>query len=308
MSNTLQYSTIFQQELDKQMIAEATSGWMEVNADQVIYNGGAEVKVPSINLQGLGDYDRDKGFVGGAVTLAYQTLTMTQDRGRTFHLDAMDVNETNFVASAGNVMGEFQRLHIAPEIDAYRYSKIAALAIDGQKATGGYTPAKSDILTKLLADITAVQDEIGESEQLVISLSYTVANLLSTNDEVKRRIDVVDFVQGGVTTKVRALDGIPLFRVPSARLRTEYLFRDGETSGQEAGGFAPTAEAKDINWMITARHAPIAVSKTDKVRIFTPDENQKADAWKIDFRKYHDLWIPKNKLKSVYVNVKQALD
>ncbi|MDU5141071.1 MAG: hypothetical protein E6230_02640 [Paenibacillus dendritiformis] len=307
MANKLQYASIFQSELDKQLVAEATSGWMEPNAAQLIYNGGAEVKVPSIVMEGLGDYDRNKGFVDGAITLTYQTMTMTQDRGRTFSLDAMDVDETNFVAAAGTIMGEFQREHIAPEIDAYRYSRIASLAMANDRASGGYTPSKASIFSTLLNDIATVQDVVGESVKLVISLSYKVANILSLNDEVKRRIDVVDFVQGGVTTKVQALDGIPIRRVPSARMKTEYLFRDGETEGQEAGGFAPTEKAKDINWLITARNAPIAVSKTDIVRVFDPETNQKANAWKIDFRKYHDLWIPTNKLQGVFANIQQEL-
>ena len=51
---------------------------------------------------------------------------MTQDRGRSFNLDAMDVNESNFIATAGNVMGEFQRTKVVPEIDAYRISKLAS--------------------------------------------------------------------------------------------------------------------------------------------------------------------------------------
>jgi len=307
MANTLAYSTIFQQELDKQLVHEATSGWMEPNAEQLIYNGGAEVKVPSITMQGLGDYDRNEGFVGGAVTLTYQTLTMTQDRGRTFSLDAMDVDETNFVASAGNVMGEFQRAHIAPELDAYRYSKIATLAIDGSRASGGYTPANASVLSTLLGDIAAVQEVVGESVQLVISVSYAVATILSLNSEVQKKLDVVDFVQGGITTKVKALDGNPIRRVPAARLKTAYQFRDGESSGQEAGGFVAAAGAKDINWLITARNAPIAVSKTDVVRVFDPTANQKANAWKIDFRKYHDLWIATNKMPAIFANIRQAL-
>ena len=32
MANTLAYAQIFQQELDKQVVAGATSGWMEANA------------------------------------------------------------------------------------------------------------------------------------------------------------------------------------------------------------------------------------------------------------------------------------
>lgn len=102
---------------------------MELNSNMVKYNGGNEVKLPSILMDGLGDYDRTTGFVDGDVTLTWQTHTLTQDRGRTFSLDAMDVDETNFVATAGVVMGEFQRTMVIPEIDAYRYSKLATLAI-----------------------------------------------------------------------------------------------------------------------------------------------------------------------------------
>ena len=99
-----------------------------------ICNGGAEVKIPKMSVQGMGDYDRDNGYQQGGVTLEYETRKMTQDRGRKFHLDAMDVNETNFVATASSVMGEFQRVHVVPEIDAYRISKLATDTITAKKA------------------------------------------------------------------------------------------------------------------------------------------------------------------------------
>ena len=116
--NTLEMAKIFQQSLDKQMLVGATSGWMETNAAQVKYNGGDTVRMPKITVGGLAKYDRDKGFNQGSVTLTYDDYKLTQDRGRTFQLDAMDVDESNFVASAGNVMGEFQRLQVIPEVDA----------------------------------------------------------------------------------------------------------------------------------------------------------------------------------------------
>ena len=52
--------------------------------------------------------------------------------------------------------------------------------------------------------------------------------------------------------------------------------------------------------------APRAVSRTDKVRIFDPETFQKKRAWATDYRKYHDLWIPDNKLTAMWVNIKQA--
>ena len=132
--NTLATATLFMNTLDKVAIREAVTGWMDANAGQVIYNGGAEVKIPKMSVQGLGDYDRDNGYQQGGVTLEYETRKMTQDRGRKFQLDPIDINENNFVTTAAAVMGEFQRMFAAPEIDAYRISKIATETITANKA------------------------------------------------------------------------------------------------------------------------------------------------------------------------------
>lgn len=294
--NTLEYSKIFQTELDQQMIDESTTGWMEENAGQVKYTGGNEVKIPTITTQGMGDYDRDKGYVQGAVTLTYQTFQMTQDRGRKFILDAMDVDETNFVADAGAVLGEFQRSNVIPEIDSYRYSKIFALAKAKSKATEGYTPVKQTILEKLLADVAAIRDVFTAAE-LVITMSPLTAAILNAALEGSRRLNMIDFKQGNISTIVKSIDGMPILEAPSARLKTIYKKNDGKTVGQEAGGLVPDTSAKDINWIICPKKSPQAVSKQDKVRIFTPEENQSANAWQIDYRRYHDLWIPEKRLE-----------
>lgn len=307
MANVIEYAKVFQAELDKAAVATATSGWMEVNQNLVKYTGGNEVKIPKVVMDGLADYDRSSGFVEGAVDLSWQTMEMTQDRGRKFQIDENDVDESGFVLAAASLMGEFQRVHVIPEIDAYRYSTIAQKCIDAGLATYGYTPAESTVLTKLYEDIVAVQDIVGESVPLVVTISIPVANILSNSDKISRRMDVANFAQGDVALKVKSLDGIyPLLRVPSPRLKTKYIFADGKTEGQERGGFSAAADAKDINWIITPQNAPIAISKTDKMRIFDPETNQRARAWAWDYRKYHDLWITAEKLKTCRVNIKQA--
>ena len=109
--NTLAYAQILQQALDQKAIHTLLTGWMDSNAGQVKYVGGNEVKIPQMSVDGLADYNRSDagaGYVQGAVTLSYKTYTMSQDRGRKFQLDAMDVDETNFVATATNVMNVFQ--------------------------------------------------------------------------------------------------------------------------------------------------------------------------------------------------------
>lgn len=296
--NTLEYAKIFQTELDKKMLETATSAWMESNAGQVKYNGGDEVRIPTISLVGLGDYDRDNGYKQGAVTLGYATRKMTMDRGRAFMLDAMDVDETNFVVAAGMVMGEFQRIEVVPEVDAYRYSAIYKAA--GAEHQTTYTAAAASIMDSLDADITAIQDEIGDTEPLVVIISRKVHAILNAAKNVDRYINVAEFQNGAVSTKVKTFNDIPLLDVPSARFKSAYTFDAGAT--KDAGGFAAADGAVDMNWIVIARRAPIAVSKQDKVRIFTPDTYQNANAWKLDYRKYHDLWITKNALDAVRVN------
>lgn len=300
--NTLQYSQQFQTVLDAQMLAGATSAFMEANAGQVKYDGGDTVHIPEISMQGLAKYDRDEGFNQGSVTLKFNPYKMTQDRGRTFQLDSMDVNETNFVATAGTVMGEFQRTQVIPEIDSYRYSKIAALATAENKVTTGFTPAVATILEKLEAEITEIQDVVGEDEGLIIVMSTKLRTILNNADKFNRYLNVAEFKNGSVNTTVKSFNDIPILGVPSARMKTAYVFNDGKTANQQAGGFKADTGAKEINWIIMPQRAPIAVSKTDKVRVFTPELNQKADAWKIDYRKYHDLWIPKNRFAAICVN------
>lgn len=300
--NTLQTAANFQKVLDQQMLVGATSGFMEVNAGEVKYNGGDTVKIPTLSVDGLANYDRDNGYNRGSVSLKFQDFKLTQDRGRKFSLDSMDVDETNFVATATNVMTTFQKEQVIPEVDAYRYSKVAAYAKQESRKTDSFTPDDTNIIKQLNKEIMEIEDLIGETGDLVIVMSARVQGILNEAAGAKGMLNVADFTQGQYNTRVRTYNEIPIIGVSSARLKSQYVFNDGKTSGQEKGGFKADTGAKAINWLIMSRKAAIAVSKTDKMRIFDPTINQQADAWAIDYRKFHDVWVPKNRLASLWVN------
>lgn len=306
MPNNLELAKIYQSELDKQVVAACATGFMELNSDQVKYVGGKEIKIPKISMDGLADYDPATGFTNGAITLGFETHAMTQDRNRSFSLDANEVDETAFAATAANYMGEFQKTQVIPEIDAYRISKIAAKCIEGNVADYGYVPEVGTILAELKADIAAVKDVAGDDVDLVIMMSIPVMAVLEQADGVSRFLNVGTLTKGDIQTQVKSLDGCPIVSVPSSRMKTAYNFPDGKTAGQVGGGFTPAAGAKNLNWVIVTKSAPIAVSKTDVVRIFTPEQNQIAHAWKVDYRKYHDLFIMDNKVPTCHISVKEA--
>lgn len=305
--NTLATATLFQQQLDKIAVQDAVTGWMDANAGQVIYNGGKEVKIPKMSVQGMADYDRDTGYVQGGVTLTYETRSMTQDRGRKFQLDPMDINENNFVTTAGAVMAEFQRVHVVPEIDAYRISKIATEAITAAK-TGmteyGYTPGDTgtSALRKLKEGIKAIRDLYNGP----LVCHATPDFIVELELELAGKITAVTFAHGGIETQVPSVDGVPIVSTPSNRMYTAITMYDGSTSGQEAGGYTKGTSAKDINFLICPRTTPIAVTKQDIMRIFDPTINQKLNAWQMDYRRFHDIWVLDNKLDSIYLNIKDT--
>ena len=69
MANTLNYATIFQQELDKKFAHDSVTAWMGRNAQLAQYNGGREIKIPKLDMDALADYSRSTGYTEGDVTL-----------------------------------------------------------------------------------------------------------------------------------------------------------------------------------------------------------------------------------------------
>ncbi len=81
---------------------------------------------------------------------------------------------------------------------------------------------------------------------------------------------------------------------------------DGTTSGQTVGGYVKGGSALDINFLICPTTTPIAVTKQDNMRIFSPDVNQAADEWSMDYRRYHELWVLDSRKDSIYLCTKAS--
>lgn len=83
----------------------------------VEFVGGNAVKVYKTSMDGLADYGRNTGYVNGAVNGTWETMTLSQDRGRSFQIDRMD-NEETLDLAFGTLAGEFIRTRVTPEVDA----------------------------------------------------------------------------------------------------------------------------------------------------------------------------------------------
>ena len=292
----------FTGELDKLFVQGAVTGFLADNVLRAKFVGAKTVLIPEMELSGLGDYDRDTGFVRGAIGVSNTSCTLSQDRGRSFQIDREDEDETGIANLAGQVMGEFVRTRVVPEVDAYCLSKLAGLAV-----TKGHTIAvpsgktiENAVLTMFNTGCTAVQNEVGFDEQLVCFVNPTVWAAIQNSQELTRTMVVSDFKKGGIDTKVKTINGVAILPVSDARMKSAYTFFDGTTSGEEAGGFDPADNAKNVGMIIMPKNAASLVKKTEKVRTFSPDQNQAADAYKFDYRAYYDLFVKNSKMDAIY--------
>ncbi len=296
--NTLEYRSELSNELDKALVQKSVvSGFLD-NAFGAKFVGTKTVLLPDIDFKGLGDYDRDTGFPEGAVTVDQKSYTLTQERGRRFYIDRMDMDEIGVAGLAGQIMGEFVRTKVVPEVDAYCLSKLAAVATGAsQTVTGTMENGCVKILTSA---INAVQNVAGFDEELIAIVNSDFWAALMSTTELTRRLDIGDFKKGEICTKVRKLDECWIMPAPVARMKTAYTFNDGTTEDQEDGGFTPTSSAANIGCIVLPKRVAKLVKKLEKVRVFTPDVVQSKDAYQFDYRIYYDMLVKNSEKGAIY--------
>lgn len=278
--NSLEFQSKLTGELDKALVQSAQTSFFADNAMRSKFVGARTVLIPDVDMQGLGNYDRDNGFVTGALTVSSTAYTMAMDRGRSFQLDREDNDETGIANLAGQVMGEFIRTKVSPEMDAYVLSKLATLATTKSHTVTG-TPS-SQVYKMITEAINKVQAVAGYDEELVCFVDSEVWSATMNTTELSRQLMVSDFRKGEINTKVKKLNDVPIIPVADDRMKTAYTFYDGVTDNsgssgadQRPGGFVPASGAKKIGILVLPKRAASLVKKTEKVRIFEPDQELK---------------------------------
>lgn len=293
MANTIALAQKYLPLLDE--VYKASSRTAILDATKVDIVNGNTIKVFKTSMDGLGNYNRNTGFTNGDVTGAWETMTLSKDRGRSFIVDRMD-NEETIGMAFGTLAGEFIRTKVAPEIDAYTFAKIAGTS-NILSANADVTVGTTDVPSLIdTAEMQMNEEEVpGEGRILFIS-ETAYAGL---------RAKIVRSVQNdvtGINKDVETYNGMRVIRVPQSRFYTAITLHDGTTSGQTAGGFVGTTGGYKINFMIVHPSAVNKVVKHVLPRIFTPEQYQNADAWKFDYRIYHDTFVYDNKTKGIYMH------
>lgn len=307
MANSINYAAIFNRILDEKFYILPRTMWMEDTTPGMVWEGGKEVKIPILGMDGLGNMNGYKAPAGD-LSLTWETKTLQWYRGRNFAIGRYDVDETNFALTVGNALKVFLNEQVIPEVDCLRI----AAAAQGAIAYGTIVPYASasittaNILDLLMADIAKVQDKIGETEQLYIQISTGLKSLLERSTQITRYLNVKDFSIRNATLQIQALDDQYLIGTPSAYMHSVFGLNDGVTGGQTVGGVTFSDLGPNINWIIAARPAVDAIARPQVTKVIDPDQNQEGEFWKVMFSIYHGAWIMENKGDGLLVNLDTA--
>lgn len=295
MANSINYASKYAPELDKMITQEAKVGFMADNAFKAKFVGSRTVYLPEITLDGLGDYDRANGYSKGDVGLTYKDYRLSKERSKQLILDAQDADESGVPDLAGKLVGEYTRLKVNPEIDAYALSKLHGYAADTTNGKTAHTKtyAEATAVKDLLASINAVEAANGyANEPIVAMVDPVMYSALMTSAELQRMIITSDFKQGELNLKVKSINGVSIIPVSSERMYTQI-----ETTEK---GYNPTEASKALRAVIMPKGAASLVKKVDKVNMFAPNDVEDLDAYKINFRLYYDLFVKNSHINTIY--------
>ena len=265
VSNSITLASKYLPLLDEIYKRESLTSILDTANERVNWIGAQTANIFKVDVDGLGNYSRNAGFVPGSVDGTWESFQIQKDRGRSFTIDVMD-NEETLGMAMGSTLGEFERTQVVPEIDAYRFAKYAANA--GTTITA--TLSSSDNIADLIQAAEAqMDDDEVPYEGRILFVNPTIYSYLKG--------DITRFVQNrdpNIGTDVDMYDGMRVIRVPSGRFNTAVTLAS-PTYATDTGGYSTTGV--DINFLIVHPSAVLQVIKHQIPRVFSPEVNQEAD-------------------------------
>lgn len=283
----------FTTRLDKVLEVAPKTADLNMNKDllgELSRNG--EIQIAKIAMDGLGTHTRGGGFTKGSMKLDWETMKLQFERDREFEIDVLDDEERELILSA-NLMNEFARTKVVPEVDAIRFARLAENA--GVAIEEDFTDPTAALDAVLLAE--------EHMEDVGADLSDCLFYLTSGMKTLLRKAQSWRIGQGETpNTRFAVFDDMKMITVPQKRFYTAIDLLDGKTPGQLEGGYKKANDGVNINFMIVKPEAAAAITKHEKLRYFSPDVHQEDETHLWQYRLYHDLLVYENKKDLIYAS------
>ena len=299
VSNSIALAQKYLPILDEIYKDGAKSSILDTAEYNVRWIGAKTIQLFNSSSVGLGNYSRNAGFTPGDITQAWESYELAVDRGRSFLVDTMDNDETIGMAF-GSLMGEFERVHVVPEVDAYRFAKYAGYVKAGAKTTATDPEGNGVNIASQIDKGMEYMDELEvPHEGRICFISPKAYENLKANVTRYTLNRETDF-----NNNLEYYNDLVLVKVPQARFATGCILNTA-SDHDGAGGF--TLFGNNLNFLIVDPKCTMQVIKHLVPRVFSPEVNQEADAWKFDYRIYHDCFVQAQKYDGLYAGIGTAI-
>lgn len=293
MSNTINYADQFSQFLVQKYEAEMRSYGLTLSNPQVQWLNAKTIKLPVVTLSGYKNHTRSIGFNAGDLTNTWEAKTLSFDRDIEFYVDAMDVDETNMVASVANIQTVFEREQAIPETDAYRFSKLYSDFVAKGGSVDTTTLTTSNFLTWFDGAMETMDDAGVPEEGRILYLTPAMYKIAKNAQGITRYM-MLNPNDGVVNRKVWDLDDVEIVKVPKARMKTKYNFTNG---------FTPATGAGQINCIAVHPDSVVARERYAYIKMFAPGtDSRTGDGYIYQNRKYGDLFVLAQRLDGIAIN------
>lgn len=304
---------------DKVYKKESISSILDGEKDLMKFTGVKTVRIAKHSSDGLGNYQRANkpssaepyaafnapeaaagqgyGYPTGDVDLVWEEFQINVDRARQLRIELFD-NEESGELAVTSALTDFSRTKVAPEVDAYVFSKLVDYAANVSTSTisldqnigynaNGPIQALNDAFSAL------EEEEVPEEDQIVFA-SVSFINKLRSTNELVRTLHQNEYKEN-VNFSVYEYMGREIVSVPGRRFRTKIQLG--------ANGFSWGTGSQAIDFIVCAKSAVYHVVKYDKIRVFDPKIVQDFDGYKVNVRIYHDCFVPDNKRVAIYAHL-----
>ena len=283
--NNIELSTVYLPLLDEVYKNEVKTSVLDGDEVTVKKGQNGEIKIAKLDMDGLGDFDRNTGYTEGTTKLTWETIKYDKERSQKLRVDRLD-NEESLGTAVAKLASEFLRTKVAPETDAARIAKIAS--VEGISKKEETITTGDEMLKALRAGINKEDEDEVSTENRILFITPTGKAMIDDLDTYKSKAVMSRFSQ--------------VIEVPQTRMYTAVDLENGE----ENYGYKKAEGASNINFMIVERSA--AVTAMDQyIKYFSPDEDQNGDSHVFPYRNYNLYGhVYENKLAGVYVSYAPA--
>ena len=277
--NNIELSTVYLPLLDEVYKNEVKTSVLDGDEATVKKGQNGEIKVAKLDMDGLGDFDRNSGYTEGTSKLTWETIKYDKERSQKLKIDRLD-NEESLGIAVAKLSSEFIRTKVAPETDAARIAKIASVESISKKQETITTG--DEMLKALRAGTNKMDEDEVSTENRILFITPTGKAMIDDLETYKSKAVMSRFSQ--------------VIEVPQTRMYTAVTLNDGKTNF----GYKKADRAGDINFLIVERSA--AVTAMDQyIKYFTPDQDQNGDSHVFPYRNYNLYGhVYENKLAGVY--------